>query len=88
MVSFNAGRFLLCLIKKLLENRVVSECLLVPVEGVEPPWGCPRLILSQLRLPFRHTGTLGGVVIVARARLSVNGGRRDAPAARLILCLE
>ena len=29
---------------------------LVPVEGVEPPWACAHLILSQARLPFRHTG--------------------------------
>ena len=28
----------------------------VPVEGLEPPRGCPHLILSQARLPFRHTG--------------------------------
>jgi hypothetical protein len=30
---------------------------LVPTSGVEPPWGCPHLILSQARLPFRHVGT-------------------------------
>jgi hypothetical protein len=29
---------------------------LVPGEGFEPSRGCPRLILSQLRLPFRHPG--------------------------------
>ena len=29
---------------------------LVPVKGLEPSWGHPRLILSQLRIPFRHTG--------------------------------
>lgn len=29
---------------------------MVPVKGLEPSWGCPRLILSQLRIPFRHTG--------------------------------
>lgn len=29
---------------------------LVPVKGLEPSWGYPRLILSQLRIPFRHTG--------------------------------
>lgn len=28
----------------------------VPVKGLEPSWGHPRLILSQLRIPFRHTG--------------------------------
>lgn len=28
----------------------------VPVEGVEPPRACAHLILSQARLPFRHTG--------------------------------
>jgi hypothetical protein len=30
---------------------------LVPVRGLEPPWGYPRLILSQMRIPFRHTGS-------------------------------
>ena len=29
--------------------------LLVRVAGLEPARGCPRLILSQMRLPFRHT---------------------------------
>ena len=29
----------------------------MPTSGVEPPWGCPHLILSQARLPFRHVGT-------------------------------
>ena len=28
----------------------------MPVEGVEPPRACAHLILSQARLPFRHTG--------------------------------
>jgi hypothetical protein len=27
----------------------------VRVAGLEPARGCPRLILSQMRLPFRHT---------------------------------
>ena len=31
---------------------------LVPVKGLEPSWGHPRLILSQLRIPFRHTGSV------------------------------
>ena len=30
---------------------------LVPRGGLEPPCGCPRWILSPLRLPFRHLGT-------------------------------
>src|SRR2546427_5255288 len=33
----------------------------VPVKGLEPSWGHPRLILSQLRIPFRseeHTSEL------------------------------
>ena len=29
---------------------------LVPEEGLEPSRGRPRLILSQVRLPFRHSG--------------------------------
>lgn len=28
----------------------------MPVAGLEPARGCPRQILSLLRLPFRHTG--------------------------------
>lgn len=34
----------------------MSQGSLVPVKGLEPSWGHPRLILSQLRIPFRHTG--------------------------------
>lgn len=30
----------------------------MPEEGVEPSRGCPRGILSPLRLPFRHPGPL------------------------------
>jgi hypothetical protein len=30
--------------------------LLVPRAGLEPACGCPRWILSPLRLPFRHLG--------------------------------
>ena len=48
-----------------MEKRGLSEAAptwgsrwgLVPTSGVEPPWGCPHLILSQARLPFRHVGT-------------------------------
>lgn len=29
---------------------------LVPEVGVEPTRGCPRQILSLVRLPFRHSG--------------------------------
>ena len=29
---------------------------LMPVAGLEPARGCPRQILSLMRLPFRHTG--------------------------------
>src|SRR2546425_7068925 len=28
----------------------------MPEERVELSWGCPRRILSPLRLPFRHSG--------------------------------
>ena len=31
--------------------------ILVPRAGLEPACGCPRWILSPLRLPFRHLGT-------------------------------
>ena len=30
----------------------------MPEERVELSWGCPRRILSPLRLPFRHSGRL------------------------------
>lgn len=38
---------------------LVLHRALVPVKGLEPSWGHPRLILSQLRIPFRHTGSVG-----------------------------
>lgn len=31
----------------------------MPEERVELSWGCPRRILSPLRLPFRHSGRWG-----------------------------
>ena len=46
---------------------------LVPVEGVEPPWAEAHLILSQARLPFRHTG----------ARTQYNG-RQEAMSRRCL----
>jgi hypothetical protein len=37
---------------------MAEKCLnsLVPRAGLEPACGCPRWILSPLRLPFRHLG--------------------------------
>ena len=29
----------------------------MPAAGLEPARGCPRQILSLMRLPFRHAGT-------------------------------
>src|SRR6185503_16665561 len=37
-------------------GRSQGEDLLMPEERVELSWGCPRRILSPLRLPFRHSG--------------------------------
>ena len=34
----------------------IRRLRLVPMTGLEPVWGCPRGILSPLRLPFRHIG--------------------------------
>src|SRR2546425_2249297 len=33
----------------------------MPEERVELSWGCPRRILSPLRLPFRHSGARGNI---------------------------
>ncbi len=38
-----------------------SVVYLVRVAGLEPARGCPRLILSQMRLPFRHTRDHRGI---------------------------
>jgi hypothetical protein len=46
---------------------------LVPEVGVEPTRGCPRQILSLLRLPFRHSGCLGAC---ANAWVNVAEGMR------------
>ena len=37
-------------------NRNVDSFQIMLVAGLEPARGCPRQILSLLRLPFRHTG--------------------------------
>ena len=34
----------------------IERSYFMPVAGLEPARGCPRQILSLLRLPFRHTG--------------------------------
>jgi hypothetical protein len=44
---------------------VVKSCVfLVPEVGFEPTHGCPRRILSPLRLPFRHSGV--GVIVAPK----------------------
>ncbi len=35
---------------------VLNRRTKMPEERVELSWGCPRRILSPLRLPFRHSG--------------------------------
>lgn len=44
--------------------------LFMPVAGLEPARGCPRQILSLLRLPFRHTGNFKVCVVTTRNILS------------------
>jgi hypothetical protein len=43
---------------QIARKRLEAESLrvLVPRAGLEPARGCPRRILSPLRLPFRHLG--------------------------------
>ncbi len=48
----------------------------VPVKGLEPSWGHPRLILSQLRIPFRHTGRQRASVTEVGRRCIVGGPMR------------
>lgn len=51
----------------------------VPVKGLEPSWGHPRLILSQLRIPFRHTGRQRASVTEVGRRCIVGGLMRAVP---------
>ncbi len=51
----------------------------VPVKGLEPSWGHPRLILSQLRIPFRHTGRQRASVTEVGRRCIVGGPMRAVP---------
>ena len=37
---------------------------MVPEEGLEPSRGCPHRILSPARLPFHHSGTRTGELIL------------------------
>src|SRR5206468_5775234 len=37
---------------------VLNRRTKMPEERVELSWGCPRRILSPLRLPFRHSGPI------------------------------
>ena len=38
---------------------------IMQVEGLEPSRGCPRQILSLMRLPFRHTCILNNVQLLS-----------------------
>ena len=51
--------------------------IVVPRAGLEPARGCPRRILSPLRLPFRHLGTSRSVrlVILGKGGAGGNGDR-------------
>ena len=42
----------------------VGSFILVPAGGLEPPRCFHRLILSQLRVPFRHAGIIMGASII------------------------
>ena len=47
--------------------------LLMPAAGLEPARGCPRQILSLMRLPFRHAGSLAiGSLRLAHARFIIS----------------
>ena len=47
--------------------------LVVPAAGLEPARGCPRQILSLMRLPFRHAGSLAiGSLRLAHARFIIS----------------
>lgn len=49
--SEGSSRLITCIHKK---STLLPRCFNVLVKGFEPP-GFPRLILSQMRMPFRHT---------------------------------
>src|SRR3989449_9865965 len=63
----------------------------MPEERVELSWGCPRRILSPLRLPFRHSGARGNIRGknkrtdwgAASVLLSSTGPTSDPPASAL-----
>ena len=45
----------------------------MPAAGLEPARGCPRQILSLMRLPFRHAGSLAiGSLRLAHARFIIS----------------
>src|SRR6266576_1120183 len=53
----------------------------MPEERVELSWGCPRRILSPLRLPFRHSGQVRAAKYTLRPSAAV--AREPPRAARL-----
>ena len=69
---------------------------LVPVKGLEPSWGYPRLILSQLRIPFRHTGRQRASVTEVSRAFKGGGAIRAHPVGiapmvailRRLVCLQ
>jgi hypothetical protein len=65
--------------EKILEEAEFGT--LVPGEGFEPSRGCPRRILSAVRLPFRHPGRWDSVKFTAQARPHWNREGQANPAA-------
>ena len=53
------------------KNPITVERILVPRAGLEPACGCPRWILSPLRLPFRHLGFSNQINDLYRRDLSL-----------------
>ena len=85
-------------VRWLRQSPALLGCL-VPEERVELSWGCPRRILSPVRLPFRHSGSTPALNLPLRmasrhprARRSVRDSRKSefgrsalAPTARLLV---
>ncbi len=49
------------IVYSLVSHRVDSFLRVVPKRGLEPPRGCPHMVLNHARLPFRHFGTFRAI---------------------------
>ena len=58
-------------------NYLILLLMMVPGAGIEPAWGCPRQILSLMRLPISPPGR--GQQVCQKAACMIKAGNKKRP---------